>query len=302
MTAYWDEKYSEFWSRWPEAVSKNFHLRVSFNDLKEFIERVVRRQEHSLPGVLIHGPSKSELDLDFFTFTAIDALGTQSQVLNFFDARYDSDAETETVTGSLPPFSDRMTELQQEMLAFDSPEGLGRLKWRKTIYFHEIDIRPHLEIYQDHLLVGDPAAFHRLAQLSAALYESHYYHPNNLGPEWVFIKEVRRDPNRYPPIQDFLRLTDQGIINRLRGTPAERWTKRKAHHGWRMVEGENDGRFPSDRSVEGIYPPVNLRLSTLVRGRQDRIGPWKELFPKEAEPLLALEQRSGQEITLVKDD
>lgn len=300
MIAYWDEKHNPFWNQWLEAVSKIFPLQIAFDELKEFVAWVIRRQDNSLPGVLTHGPSKSELDLDFFSFTAVDAVGMKSQSLNVFDARYDSSAERQAIAESLPQFSDRMTELREGMLTFNnSDEGLGRLKQRQIIYFDEIDIRPHLEIYQGHLLVSDPDTFHRLAQLSAVLYESHYYHPNNLGPEWMFSKKVRRDPSRYPPIQDFLRLTDQGMINRLGDTPAGYWTERQAHHGWKMAEGKNDGRFPRDRAVEGVYPPVNLRLSTLVQDKNGKIGPWKELFPQEAESLLRLEQRSGKPITLV---
>ncbi len=296
---YWIEKNSSFWEGWLEKISANFGLRISFDDLQKFIQQVIRRQEHSLPGVLAHGPSKSELDLDFFAFTAVDTIGMQ-QALRVLDSRYDSPEEQASVELPLP-FSDRMLRLRDGILEFDQLEDLGRLKWRIPIYLHEIDIRPHLTVHQGHLLISDPATFHRLVQLSAVLYEAHYYHSNNLGPEWMFAREIRDQPRVYPPAQDFLRLTDQGIINRLRGTPAERWTQNEAHHGWKIYPGKNNGQFSPESAVEGEYPPVNLRLSTLVRDQNGRIGPWKDLFTEEAKPLLALESKSGQPITLVWD-
>lgn len=291
----------EFWESWLREIDKHFGIKFTYQNTKDFIERVVKREEGSLPGLITHGPSRDCLDLDFWEYTVEDVRGVVQAVI-MPDARFD--LETHPLTQvSGPSFAERMVQLRAGLLDFDNLEDLGRsgrLPESVWIYFQEVDIRPYLEIIDGQLVVTNPTIFRNLAQLAAVLYEGHYYHPNTLGPELMFAQEIKANRDIHPTLEEFSTLTDAELADRLRGTPAGKWLKGGMHHGWRMVEGKNDGRFPGDRSVEGIYPPVNLRLSTLVRDQSGRVGLWKELFPDEAKPLVVLEERSGQAITLVK--
>jgi hypothetical protein len=96
-------------------------------------------------------------------------------------------------------------------------------------------------------------------------------------------------------------LTDHDIIQKLHGIPAGRWLSGAEHHGWSVV-GEHVSPPQDALVVEMTYPTIKLRLSTQVMDVQGRMGPWKDLFPKEAEPLLALEGRSGSEMTLMRKE
>lgn len=282
-----------FLKNWVERVAKTCGIEIFFPDLRQFIERMIKREETSLPAELIHGSNRTQADLDFWTFTVIDAIGAL-QTIFFTDSRFDT-----IPWDSGQPFPERMSRLRQGLLQFDQVEDLGRLNPSIPVTLQEIDIRPSLVAENNQLVITDPEAFHRLVQLAAVLYEAHYYHPNNLGPELMFAREITKNRNLYPSDDEFMTLADRELVDRLCDTPAGRWLRHESYHNWRMVEGENDGRFSSDRAVEGVYPPVNLRLSTLVRDQSGRIGPWKELFPEEAKPLVTLEQRSEKPITLV---
>lgn len=118
----------------------------------------------------------------------------------------------------------------------------------------------------------------------------------------MFAKEINANRVNYPSIEEFITLTDSQLAERLKGTPAGEWLKGENHHGWRMVTDKTYHPQQDETMMEAAYPKVNLRLSTPVIGDGGKIGSWKELFPREAEPLLALEQRGGQAIMLIKED
>ena len=117
----------------------------------------------------------------------------------------------------------------------------------------------------------------------------------------MFAREIQRERHRYPTDREFKTLTDGKIVQRLQGPPAGRWLSGAEHHGWSVV-GEHV--FPPQDAlfVETTYPALKLRLSTRVMDERGRIGPWKDLFPKEAGLLMALERRSGSEITLMRTE
>lgn len=299
MKEYFSDAHSSWWNSWLKLVNDKFGIKLSYPEIKDFIERVIRRQENGLPGVIVHGTNKDLFDLDFWTYTVEDARAA-IQSVRMPDARYD--AETHPLTQVLrPSFSDRMAQLRSGLLDFDNLESLGRLKESVWIYFQEIDIRPYLKTMDGRLVVTNPTIFRNLAQLAAVLYEGHYFHPNTLGPEFMFAREINSDRNRYPSIGEFTTLMDFQLAERLKGTPAGEWLKGENHHGWRMVADESYNPRLTEVMVKAAYPKVNLRLSTPVMDR-GRIGPWKELFPEEAESLLAFEQQGGQAIMLIKED
>ena len=115
----------------------------------------------------------------------------------------------------------------------------------------------------------------------------------------MFAQEINASRASYPTIEEFTALTDFQLADMLKNTPAGEWLKGENHHGWRMVADKSFGSQPVKVKVEAKYPKVNLRLSTPVMGDNGKIGSWKELFPKEAEPLITLEQRSGKPIKLI---
>ena len=289
----------EFWENWLKEIDEHFGIKFTYQDVKDFIERVVRREEGSLPGVISHGPSRDSLDLDFWEYTVADARAAFQAVM-MPDARYDLEAHPLTQVAR-PSFAERMTQLRAGLLGFDNLEDLGRLKEGVWIYFQEVDIRPYLKIIDGQLAATNPTIFRNLAQLAAVLYEGHYFHPNTLGPEFMFAQAINADRASYPSIGEFTTLTDSQLAEKLKGTSAGEWLNGENHHGWRIVSDGSYRLRQGEIIMKAAYPKVNLRLSTPVMYRGE-IGPWKELFPKEAEPLVALERRSGQRITLVKDD
>ncbi|MBI5356609.1 hypothetical protein HZB78_03275 [Candidatus Collierbacteria bacterium] len=300
MRGYFSDEHSSWWNSWLKIVDDKFGIKLNYQEIKELIESVINRRENGLSGVITHGSSKDRLDLDFWTYTVEDAR-TAIQSVRMPDARYDPETHP-LVQVARPPFAERMTQLRAGLLGFDNLEDLGRMKKSVWIYFQEVDIRPHLKIVDGQLIVTNPTIFRNLAQLAAVLYEGHYFHPNTLGPEFMFAKEINADRASYPSIEEFTTLTDSQLAEKLKGTPAGKWLKGGNHHGWRIVSSDESHYPQPDKiAVEATYPKVNLRLSTPVMYRGD-IRPYKELFPKEAEPLVALERRSGQEMILVKDD
>lgn len=298
LPEYFRDEHIALWEQWLGQIDQKLWIRIQLNELRGFIERVVRREESTVPGMIAHGPSKDVLDLDFWTYTIGDVQALVQAVL-FPDARYDDGIDP--IRETIMPFEERMDELRDGLIRFDHIEDLGRLRHRIPIYLHEIDIRPHLCVMDEKLVVTDAAVFHRLVQVAAVLHEAHYFNPNNLGPEVMFAREIQRERQRYPTNREFMTLTDGEIVQRLQGTPAERWLSGAEHHGWSVV-GEH--AFPPHNAllVETKYPTAKLRLSTRVMDERGRIGPWKDLFPKEAEPLLALERRSGNEIILMRTE
>lgn len=300
MGEYFLDEHSLWWNSWLKLIDDKFGIKLSYSEIKDFIERAIRRQENTLSGVITHGASKDRLDLDFWTYTVEDARGA-IQLVRMPDARYDAKTHPLTQVARLP-FAERMVQLRAGLLDFDNLEDLGRLKESVWIYLQEVDIRPYLEIIDGQLVVTDPTIFHNLVQLAAVLYEGHYFHPNTLGPEFMFAREINADRNSYPSIAEFTVLTDSQLAERLKSTPAGEWLKGENHHGWRMIASDKVVSPADALAIEAIYPKVNLRLSTPVMDTNGKIGSWKELFPEEAEPLLALEQRGGQAIMLIKED
>lgn len=300
MKEYFSDEYSSWWNSWLKIVDNKFGIKLSYPEIKGFIERVIRRQEHALPGVIAHGPSKDCLDLDFWTYTVEDARAA-IQMIRMPDARFDPERHPLVQVARLE-FSDRMLELRSGLLDFDNLEDLGRLRESAWIYFQEVDIRPYLKIIDGQLVVTNPTIFHNLIQLAAVLYEGHYFHPNTLGPEFMFAREINADRNCYPSIGEFTSLTDFELAERLKETPAGKWLKGKNHHSWRMVFGGSYRPRQDEITVGAKYPKVNLRLSTPVMDENGKIGQWKELFPEEAAPLVSFEQQSGKEITLVREE
>lgn len=299
MGEYFSDKHNSWWNSWSDTVNDKFGVKLSYPEIKDFIECVIRRQENTLPGVITHGVSKDRLDLDFWTYTVEDARAA-IQSVRMPDARYDAETHPLAQVARLP-FAERMVQLRAGLLDFDNLEDLGRLKESVWIYFQEVDIRPYLKIIDSQLVVTNPTIFRNLVQLATVLYEGHYFNPNTLGPEFMFAKEINANRVNYPSIEEFITLTDSQLAERLKGTPAGEWLKGENHHGWRMVTDESYNPRPTEVMVGAAYPKVNLRLSTPVMDR-GRIGPWKELFPEEAESLLALEQQGGQAIMLIKED
>lgn len=287
----------EFWEKWLQEIDKHFGIKFTYQDIKKFIERVVRREEKSLAGVITHGPSKDDLDLDFWAYTVEDA-SAAVQLIKVPDARYD--LVPYPLSDDPELFAESLARLHDGMLRFDEVEDAGRLRDSAWIYLHEIDIRPYLKIIGGQLVMTNPAIFRNLVQLAAVLYEGHYFHPNTLGPEFMFAREINANRTSYPSLSEFITLTDSELAEKLKGTPAGKWLKGENHHGWRIVTDEPYAPRPTEMMVKATYPKVNLRLSTPVM-YQGIIGPWKKLFPGEAKPLEALEQRSGQNIKLVKD-
>lgn len=298
MGEYFSDAHNSWWNSWLDTVNDKFGVKLSYPEIKGCIERVIRRQENGLPGVVVHGISKNRFDLDFWTYTVEDARAA-IQLVRMPDVRYDAEIHPLTQVPR-PSFGDRMAQLRSGLLDFDNLEDLGRLKESVWVYFQEVDIRPYLKIIDGQLIVTNPTIFRNVAQLAAVLYEGHYFHPNTLGPEVMFAKEINADRNRYPSIGEFNTLTDFQLAEKLKNAPSGEWLKGKNHHGWRMTTSDKIV-FPfNSLTVEAIYPKVNLRLSTPVVGKDGKIGLWKELFPKEAESLVALEQESGRKITLAK--
>ena len=300
MEEYFLDGNNSWWNSWLKIVDDKFGIKLSYPEIKDFIEGVIRRRENALSGVIVHGTSKDRFDLDFWTYTVEDARAA-IQSVRMPDARYDAEIHP-LAQVTRPPFAERMLELRTGLLDFDNLEDLGRLKKGVWIYFQEVDIRPYLKIIDGQLVVTNPTIFRNLAQLAAVLYESHYFHPNTLGPEFMFAQEINANRASYPTIEEFTTLTDSQLADMLKNTPAGEWLKGENHHGWRMVADKSFGSQPAKVKVEAKYPKINLRLSTPVMGTNGKIGSWKELFPKEAEPLEALEQRGGQKITLIKRD
>lgn len=300
MGEYFSDAHNSWWNSRLDTVNDKFGVKLSYPEIKDFIECVIRRQENTLPGVITHGVSKDRLDLDFWTYTVEDARAA-IQSVRMPDARYD--AETHPLTQvPRPSFGDRMAQLRSGLLDFDNLEDLGRLKESVWIYFQEVDVRPYLKTMDGRLVVTNPTIFCNLVQLAAVLYEGHYFHPNTLGPEFMFAREINADRASYPSIEEFTTLTDFQLAERLKGTPAGEWLKGENHHDWRMIENGKNISSADTLVVEATYPKVNLRLSTPVMDANGGIGPWKELFAKEAEPLIALEQKGGQKIMLIKED
>lgn len=298
LSEYFRDEHTALWEQWLGRMNQNLGIRIQLNELRGFIERVVRREESTVPGMIAHGPSKDVLDLDFWTYTVGDVQALVQAVL-FPDARYDYGIDPMRET--LMPFEERMDDLRYGLIHFDHIEDLGRLRHRIPIYLHEIDIRPHLGAMDEKLVVTDAAVFHRLVQMAAVLHEAHYFNPNNLGPEVMFSREIQRERHRYPTNREFMTLTDGDIVQRFQGTPAGRWLSGAEHHGWSIV-GEHAFSPHDALLVETTYPTAKLRLSTRVMDERGRIGPWKELFPEEAVPLVALERQSGKEVTLMREE
>ncbi|GEM_PF-5641692 len=300
MKEYFLDGNSPWWNSWLKLVDDKFGIKLSYPEIKGFIERVIRRQENTLPGVITHGPNKDRLDLDFWAYTVEDARAAVQSVM-MPDARYDPETHPLTQVAMLS-FAERMVQLRAGLLDFDNLEDLGRLKEGIWFYLQEVDIRPYLKIVDGQLTVANPTIFRNLVQLAAVLYEGHYFHPNTLGPEFMFAKEINANSDSYPSIGEFTALTDSQLAVKLKGTPAGEWLKGENHHGWRIVSDGSYHPRQDEIIMKAAYPKVNLRLSTPVVDANDKIGSWKELFPSEAEPLIVLERRSGQEIILVKDD
>lgn len=300
MKEYFSDEHSSWWNSWLKLVDDKFGIKLNYPEIKGFIECVIRRQENALPGVITHGTSKDRLDLDFWAYTVEDAR-TAIQLVKIPDARYDAETYPLTQVARLP-FAERMVQLRVGLLDFDNLEDLGRLKQSVWIYFQEVDIRPYLKIIGGQLVATNPAIFRNLVQLAAVLYEGHYFHSNTLGPEFMFAQAINADRNHYPSIGEFTALTDPQLAKKLKGTPAGEWLKGENHHGWRMVTDKSYHPQQDEIVVKAAYPKINLRLSTSVMDWGGRIGPWKDLFPREAESLLVLEQQGGQAIMLIKED
>ncbi|MDP3955381.1 MAG: hypothetical protein Q8Q15_03410, partial [bacterium] len=181
MEEYFLDEHRSWWNSWLKIVDDKFGVKLSYPEIKEFIEGVIRRRENGLPGVITHGPSKDRHDLDFWTYTVEDARAA-IQLIRMPDARYDPEMHPLTQVAR-SPFADRMAQLRAGLLDFDNLEDLGRLKDGVWIYFQEVDIRPYLKIVDGQLVVTNPAIFCNLVQLAAVLYEGHYFHPNTLGPD-----------------------------------------------------------------------------------------------------------------------
>jgi hypothetical protein len=298
MKEYFLDEHHSWWNSWLKIVDDKFDIKLSYPEIKDFIERVIRRQENGLPGIIIHGTSKDRFDLDYWIYTVEDARAA-IQLVRMPDARYDVEPHPLTQVVR-PSFAERMAQLRAGLLDFDNLEDLGRLKESIWVYFQEVDIRPYLKIVDSQLVVTNPTIFRNLAQLAAVLNEGHYFHPNTLGPEFMFAQAINANRDSYPSIGEFTTLTDFQLAERLKGTPAGEWLKGENHHGWRMVADGSCRPRQGEMMVEAAYPKVNLRLSTPVMDANGKIVPWKELFPREAEPLVALERKSGQRIKLFK--
>lgn len=298
MKEYFSDTYILWWNSWLKLMEDHFDVASNYQNVKGFIERVITRQDRSLPGVITHGTTKNCLDLDFWTYTIEDARAA-TQLVRMPDKRYDTEADALARIARLS-FGDRIAQLHAGLLDFDSQNDLGRLKESVWIDFQEVDIRPYLQIVNGEFVSTQPAIFHNLVRLAAVLYESYYFHPNVLGPEFMFAKEINANLARYPSVEEFTTLTDSQLAEILKGTPAGEWLKGENHHGWRISADEFYYPRQHELAVEATYPSVNLRLSTPVIGVNGKIGRWKDLFPQEAEPLVSLEQKSGRRMKLIK--
>ena len=161
MKEYFLDENSSWWNSWLKTVDDKFDIKLSYPEIKSFIERVIRRQENTLPGAIVHGTSKDRLDLDFWTYTVEDARAA-IQSVRMPDARYDP--ETHPLAQiARSPFAERMAQLRAGLFDFDNLEDLGRLKEGVWIYFQEVDIRPYLKIVDGQLIVTNPIIFRNLA-------------------------------------------------------------------------------------------------------------------------------------------
>ncbi len=291
---YFEDRYKSFWQNWLLRIRSDFAVDISFEELRSYITGVITRQNKTLPGKLGHGPNKSELDLDFWVYTVIDANIYPILLLSTDQSLIDIELDD-------PDFIRRMERLKKMLTIFSDLEDYHASD-RIFMSLRELDIRPHITMIDGQLVVTDHICLEKLFRLSAVLFTDYYLNPNVLGPEIMFATIINQNPNMYPTLHDFVELNDQEFFERIQHTQLAEWiVQSDRHRGWRYVDADHLQRYrPGEYLiVESRLPQINLRLSTRVMNERGQIAPWLQMYYERASFLRHIESLSGEPIFLV---